>query len=380
MVGTVVPPAEDLRSGVGIGFIGAGNVLPAYLQVLDRLTPRGLAWLGPVCARRLDTWDRLRTHRPGIDLVTEAGSVLDSDIDIVVIITPPQTHAELARLALERGKHVVCEKPVAMSRAEAEPIFALAAERGLHLMAAPFVQLSPTLRDLWTRIVDGAIGHVHSARGLYGNPGSTWATWFHAGGVGPMAEAGVYNLKSLTCLLGPVTEVFAAEAVAFSSRTADGVVIDDPDPDVSHVVLRHEAGALSSVVASQAIQRYRRPAIELYGAEGTANLLGDDWDPTGFELWRNERGCWELFEPLDSTWLWAEGLRELVMAIVEQRTPLAHPDQDLHLLEVLDAARLSAHKGMPVEVHSRHALPDLRLDLGSSRHHLHDHTRPADEQ
>ena len=380
MVGTVVPPAEDLRSGVGIGFIGAGNVLPAYLQVLDRLTPRGLAWLGPVCARRLDSWDRLRTHRPGIDLVAEAGPVLDSDIDIVVIITPPQTHAELARLALERGKHVVCEKPVAMSRAEAEPIFALAAERGLHLMAAPFVQLSPTLRDLWTRISDGAIGHVHSARGLYGNPGSTWATWFHTGGVGPMAEAGVYNLKSLTCLLGPVTEVFAAEAVAFSSRTADGVVIDDPDPDVSHVVLRHEAGALSSVVASQAIQRYRRPAIELYGAEGTANLLGDDWDPTGFELWRNQRGSWELFEPLDSTWLWADGLRELVMATFERRAPLAHPDQDLHLLEVLDAARLSAHKGMPVEVHSRHALPDLRLDLGSPRHHLHDHTRPADEQ
>ena len=375
-----MPPAEDLRRGVGIGFIGAGNVLPAYLQVLDRLIPRQLAWLGPVCARRLDTWDQLRARRPGIDLVEGAGPVLESDVDVIVIITPPETHAELTRMALERGKHVVCEKPVAMSRSEAEPIFALAADRELHLMAAPFVQLSPTLRDLWTRIADGAIGQVHSARGLYGNPGSTWAPWFHTGGVGPMAEAGVYNLKSLTCLLGPVAEVYAAEAVALASRTADGVVIDDPDPDVSHVVLRHEAGALSSVVASQAIQRYRRPAIELYGTEGTANLLGDDWDPAGFELWHNERGSWELFEPLDATWLWADGLRELVMAIVEQRAPLAHADQDLHLLDVLDAARASAQAKRPMLVPSSHGVPDLRLDLGGTRHHLHDHTRPADEQ
>ena len=196
-----------------------------------------------------------------------------------------------------------------------------------------------------------------------------------------MAEAGVYNLKSLTCLLGPVAEVYAAEAVALASRTADGMVIDDPDPDVSHVVLRHEAGALSSVVASQAIQRYRRPAIELYGTEGTANLLGDDWDPAGFELWRNERGSWELFEPLDATWLWADGLRELVMAIVERRAPLAHADQDLHLLDVLDAARgVGATKAGRCRSVRSHRVPDLRIDLGAARHHLHDHTRPADEQ
>ena len=104
-------------------------------------------------------------------------------------------------------------------------------------------------------------------------------------------------------------------------------------------MLRHAGGALSSVVASQAVQRYRRPGLELYGTEGSANLLGDDWDPRGLEVWRNERGAWELREPLDATWLWADGLRELVVALAEGRPPLTALDLDLHLLDVLDAAR-----------------------------------------
>ena len=66
------------------------------------------------------------------------------------------------------------------------------------------------------------IGRVHSARGLYGNAGSPWAAWYHRGGVGPLAETGIYNLKSLTALLGPVAEVLAAEAIAVPHREAGG--------------------------------------------------------------------------------------------------------------------------------------------------------------
>ncbi len=165
-------------------------MLWAYLQVLDRLIPRGLAWEGPIHAHRRDTWPDIRAVAPAFNLVDDARQVLESDVSVVVIITPPDTHASYARAALEAGKHVVCEKPVGMSRAEAEPVFELAASRGLHLLAAPFVQLSPTFRELWTRVQAGEIGHVHTARGLYGNPGSTWSAWFHDGGVGPLAEAG----------------------------------------------------------------------------------------------------------------------------------------------------------------------------------------------
>ncbi|HVX67579.1 MAG TPA: Gfo/Idh/MocA family oxidoreductase [Bryobacteraceae bacterium] len=364
-----------------MGILGAGNVLPAYLQVLDRLTPRGDAAVGPVCARRRETWDELRARRPGLELVEDARGVVESDADVVVIITPPESHTALARLALEHGKHVLVEKPLAATRSEAEPLVELAVARGLLLVAAPFVQLSPTFRAYWAQICGGAIGRVHSARALYGNAGSTWARWYHDGKVGPLAEVGIYNLKSLTALLGPVEEVQAAEATAVASRRIGDIEIAKPDPDVSHIILRHVSGALSSIASSHAIQRYRRPGLEVYGTEGTANLLGDDWDPRGFEIWRNAAERWEEYEAIEPTWNWADGLRELVLALRQGRPPRADLDHDLHLIDVIEAAGKAARDRRAVRVASRFGPLDLAPEESRAVvHHLHDHTRPADEQ
>jgi predicted dehydrogenase len=365
---------------VNVGIIGAGNVIWAYFQVLDRLIPRGLARLGPVCARRKETWPEFESRRPGVTLVADPAEVLKSDVDVVLVITAPASHASLVRLALEHGKHVVVEKPAAETRCEAEQLHRIAQDRGLHLMCAPFVQLAPTFRALWRRIQEGEIGKVHSARGLYGNAGSTWAPWYHDGRVSPLAEVGIYNLKSLTAVLGPVIEVQSAENLVVHDREIKGETFRTAGADVSHVLLRHQDGALSSVVSSHCIQRYRRPALEFYGTEGTANLLGDDWDPRGLEIWRNGAGSWEEFEPIDPTWHWADGLAEMVRALIEDRKPMHCLDHDLHLLEVIEASSKAAIEKRAIAVESRFSPLDLRIEERPERHHLHDHTRPADEQ
>ena len=376
------PPSGAQRTLVSVGFIGAGSVMWAYLGVLDRLVARGYATEGLICARRPETWPGLLARRPRMRLVAEPCAVLESDAQVVVIITPPDSHPDLARLALEHGKHLVVEKPLAFDSLQAKGIADLAAARGLFLMAAPFVHLAPTFRALWAFVQDGAIGRVHSARGLYGNAGSR-VVWHHTSGEGPLSEKGIYNLKSLTALLGPGAEVVSAEATAVVPRMVGSQVLANPDPDVSHIILRHESGALSSIVSSNAIQRYRRPGLELYGTEGTANLLGDDWDPRGLEIWRNEAGRWEEYEPIESTWHWADGLRELVTSLVEGRAPLADLAHDLHLLEVIAAARRAARERVAVPIASRFRPLNLRpkdSEARHARHRVHDHTRPEDEQ
>lgn len=365
---------------VKVGIIGAGNVISAYFQVMDRLIPRGLAQMGSVCARRRENWDGLRSRRPSVELVEEPSAVLRSDVDIVLIITSPESHAALVRAALEHGKHVIVEKPAASTSSEARQLVELSRARGKHLMCAPFVQLAPTFRALWGRIAEGTIGKVHSGRALYGNAGSTWARWYHDGSIGPLAEVGIYNLKSLTAVLGPVIEVQAAETLAVPDREINGETVGTSGSDVSHILLRHLNGALSSLVSAHCIQRYRRPALEFYGTEGTANLLGDDWDPRGFEIWQNSAGRWEEFEPIDPTWLWADGLAEMVHAVSEKRGPLHNLEHDIHLLEVIEASDKAAKEKRAVAVQSRFDLLDLRLDERQDRHHLHDHTRPPDEQ
>ncbi len=311
---------------MGVGVIGAGNVLPAYLQAVDRLTPRGLAVEGPVCARRREIWPELRRQRPGIRLVERPEEVFGAKgVDLVVILTGPAAHAELTRAALEAGRHVLVEKPLAASAGEAAALFEQAEADGLFLLAAPFVHLSPTFRRLWTLVRDGAIGSVHAARAHYGNAGSTWAAWYHQDPAATLGDVGVYNLKSLAALLGPVTAVSATSATAVPRRTIAEREVDARDPDTWQLVLRHEGGALSSVLASHVTWSYRRPGIELYGTQGSANLLGDDWDPHGIELFRKDTGSWELIERDDATWLWTDGLREAVAAISSEASAAGRP-------------------------------------------------------
>src|SRR5439155_22100571 len=174
----------------------------------------------------------LQARRPGIKLVADPAGVLRPNVDVVLIITSPESHSAMVRMALEHGKHVVVEKPAAPTRCEAQQLAELSQERGLHLMCAPFVQLAPTFRALWGRIHEGAIGKVHSARGLYGNAGSTWARWYHDGSVGPLAEVGIYNLKSLTAALGPVVEVQSAESLAVTDREICGLAVGTAGAEV----------------------------------------------------------------------------------------------------------------------------------------------------
>jgi len=306
--------------------------------------------------------------------------VLASTADIIVVITPPESHAEHVTAALEAGKHVLVEKPVAPNRAEAEALYDTAAKSKRHLVSAPFVHLSQTVRELWTRVQSGEIGHVHLARALYGNPGSNWSRWYHEAGGGPLHDLALYNLKTLTTLLGPVDSVVAVHVASGVERVFVGDTVTSADSDGWQLLLHHETGAVSSVVASHAIQRYRRPAIELYGTSGTANLLGDDWDPSGFEIWTNATASWAHRDARDRTWLWTDGLRDLVESLRVGRPPTAHADHDLHLLDILDAARRSARSGTTVAVDSGFLPLDLTTLPDTDAHTVHDHTRSPDDQ
>jgi predicted dehydrogenase len=376
------PPRRSRRGAVRVGFVGAGNVLPAYLQTLDRLAARGWAEAGAVVARSEAGRARLASLRPGVGAVAGVDELLeDNDVEVVVVLTPPATHPELVRELLAAGRHVVCEKPLANDVETAGALFHTAEEAGLILLSAPFVHLSPTFRRLWSVVADGEIGEVHAARAHYGNPGSTWARWYHEDPLATLGDVGVYNLKSLAALLGPVREVTAVSATALPERHIGNQTYPARDPDTWQLVLRHERGALASVLASHVTPAYRRPAIELYGKTGTANLLGDDWDPAGLEVWREDAHVWELREPEDATWLWTDGLREAVLALQGGRAPLDKPELDVHLIDVIAACGVSAAEARTVSVTSRfEPWTELRLQREAAGHHVHDRTRPADEQ
>src|SRR6266496_150827 len=133
-------------SPVRIGIVGCGNVLGAYLAVTERLRQKGWAAVTTLCAgekhRRRARDD---FHVPNFE--TEYSALLARpDVDAIVILTPMSQHGAMAKAALGAGKHVLVEKPMAVSLAEAAELVALAATAPGYLVCAPFTTLSPTFQ------------------------------------------------------------------------------------------------------------------------------------------------------------------------------------------------------------------------------------------
>src|SRR5439155_24124647 len=105
---------------------------------------------------------RLRKAHPGIAAATESSEILGSaDIDAVAVVTPVWTHYELAKAALENGKHVFVEKPFTSNTAQAEERIELAAKKNLKIMVDHTFLLTGAVKKIRERVDEGAIGKLH---------------------------------------------------------------------------------------------------------------------------------------------------------------------------------------------------------------------------
>lgn len=356
---------------IGIGVIGAGSVMQGgYLAQLERLRGRGLVDLVIAADRHADREDLI--HGFGIPrFTTDAREVLDDpSVDLVVILTSSPSHAELAAGALERGKHVLVEKPMATSLAEADHLVELA-ERGPGLLVcAPHIILSPTFQTIWWRLNHGEIGRVHLARARYGWAGPTWTRWFYEAGGGALFDVALYNITALTGLLGPVRRVVAMTGVAVPDRLVAGEPVISRVEDNAHVLLDFGDVTFASVSAGFTMQQYRSPAIELYGSAGTIQMLGDDWAPQGHEVFQRAVAAWRSYKDLDPGWAWTDGLRHLVECIRDGTTPLVTPRHARHVLEVALAAKEAAQTGRAQAIASTFDALDLAPPADDEPVHL----------
>ena len=89
-------------------------------------------------------------------------------------------------------------------------------------------------------------------------------------------------------------------------------------------------------------------------------LLGDDWAPEGWELWRNEVGAWRVVPESDPRWQWTEGLRHLVECVEAGRPTVTRPQHAYHALEVMLAAQAAGRDGVARSIES--GFPDPVYD------------------
>jgi len=306
---------------------------------------------------------------------THPATLLDSDqVDAVLVLTSMPEHGRLAIQALQAGKHVLVEKPMAVSLEEAQSLLQAARiSQGL-LVCAPFVMLSPTYRTIWARLQHADIGRVLSARARYGHSGPTWGSWYYRNG-GAIFDLAPYNLTSLTGLLGPARRVQAMTGTAIPERIVDGVPTRSTVEDNAHILIDFGDATFAVVTAGFTMQQYRCPALELYGSSGTLQMMGDDWDPEGYELFQNSVGAWQIYKETDPGWLWTDGLRHLVECVHNKSKPLITPEQAYHVLEIMVKARQSGQDGREKMIESSFPAPQLEAPLeGEPVHLVHDRT------
>jgi predicted dehydrogenase len=288
----------------------------------------------------------------------------DPEVDAIVNLTFPAVHAEVTTAALEAGKHVHSEKPLASDYPEARALVDLAAARGLRLACSPITFMGEAQETMWRLVEDGAIGTV---RVVYADVNwSRIERWhlrpepFYA--IGPFADVGVYPLTILTAMFGPARRVSAFGQVVFPDRlTTSGEPFTPGAPDFGVAVVELASGPVIRLTANFYVGHHnKQKGMELHGDTGSIHISSwQEFDATvelaAFEGTYEEVPVADPFPGTD----WGRALDDLSVAIETGRPHRATGEQAAHVVEILDAIVTSTTESRPVDITSSFTPPAL---------------------
>jgi len=283
-----------------------------------------------------------------LDGTTSAASLEDAlgDADAAMIASPSSEHAGQAQLALEYGCHTLVEKPLALTATDAEPLGALADERGLVLGVAMNLRFHPGVIAVREAVRSGTIGTPLTARAWFGSwlpgwrPGTDYRHSYSARrdlGGGVLLDA-IHEIDYLTWILGPIASVSAKLA------TVSGLELDVED--VAQLQLGFASG-VQGVLSLDYLDRSYDRGCRVVGAEGTVawsfpdgrvTVLVAGADTTSLEVPRDVIGTY----PLE--------VAAFITATLDRLAPSTSGPEGVSSLRVVEAARSSAETSRMVTV------------------------------
>jgi predicted dehydrogenase len=348
-----------------VGLIGCGSVSNRYLP---QLKSSSLIEVVSLCDIK---YDRALAQNKQYNVNAATYPNIEAMLagvpfDMMVTTTDMQVHGKLNRQALMAGKHVWSEKPMANTYAEGKALLDLAKSKKLRLWGAPAVVDSPQFAFMSKTIQEGKLGRIASAHGQYGHTGPTWSAFFYEKGGGSMPDLGVYNMATLTGLLGPAKSVMAMTNIVTPERTVDdkGKIKVEAE-DNAHLLLEHDKNIISHVMCGfnffdthgHEAKGQTLHSIQIFGNEGNMRLIGYDWETSGVVLDTASTDGPKLFATESEGYEWQEGARVTGESIIKHIEPRINVEHALHVLEIIEAARKSSATGMKVKLKSKFKWP-----------------------
>ena len=358
---------ETKASKLRVAVIGCGSVSNRYIP---HLQSSPLIDVVSLCDIK---YERAVAQKKQYNVNAETYPNIDAllkgvPFDMMVTLTDMQMHGELTKKALMAGKHVWSEKPMANTYTEGKALLELAKSKKLRLWGAPAVVNSPQFSFMAKCIQDGKLGRLASAHGQYGHTGPGWSSFFYEKGGGSMPDLGVYNIATLTGLLGPALSVMAMTSIVNPERMIDekGLVKVEAE-DNAHILMDHGKGIISHVMCGfnyfdphgHEAKGQQLHSIQIFGDKGNLRLIGYDWETNGVYLddsWDKQA---TLYEKESGGYVWQEGATKVGESIINQTEPKINVEHALHVLEVMEAARKSSATGTKIKMQSTFKYPIL---------------------
>lgn len=332
------------------GIIGCGGIAERrHGPVLAALEGVELAALADVSEERLAVLGERHGVGPGRRFTDYEKMLTTVDLDLVHVCTPHDQHEAQAVAAMEAGAHVLLEKPIATTVAEAERMMAAAARTGCKLTVSHNQLFSVAHVAATARIAAGDVGEVFLVRSEGFSPSHVtgrganrdWRTQSVAGGGGPLIDNGyhqVYRAVDYTC--SPIVRVFAR-----IGRHVQDIEVED----TALVLFEHANGATTSIQVGWCAPAGSLRVEEVFGSAGQLRLGGEH----PVRLWRSATQKWETV-PVGQAGRDELGFPTLVAAFVEAietggPVPVTAADSR-HALAAVLAAYESGRTGRTVEV------------------------------
>ena len=319
----------------GVGIIGCGTFCSAYLSTLGSVFTncKVVACSDIDLDRAFAVAKEWNIPHP----CTTEELLADPAVDMAVIVTGPNSHYPLILQCLRAGKHVYCEKPMAITLEQTNEIVALAEEKGLHVTVAPDTILDARVQTIRKALDDGMIGKPLNVTLNFVGPGADFwhpqPDFLYKRGGGPIMDMGPYYLTVAVSLLGPIEQVFCYSSRGFDTRRIyDHDCAVEVDTDFT-AILKFRSGVIGNFNVSFDGVRTHAPGMEIYGTEGL--LLCPDPNTLAGELLCLKR----------------DKLREAVTAFSDkpfERVNYLYSDESFQLAEPVPTAfpLLDAHRGM----------------------------------
>lgn len=341
-------------SKVKVGIVGCGKISGIYFKNCQTYPNLEVAACADLNLERA----KASAEEYGIAKACSVSELLaDPEIEIVINLTIPAAHAEVCLQALENGKHVYVEKPLAVTREEGRAILAKAQEKGRLVGSAPDTFLGGGIQTCIKLIEDGWIGTPVAATAfMVGRGHEHWhpdPEFYYAKGGGPMFDMGPYYLTALIAMLGPIRRVTGSTKITFPERTITsepkfGNTIKVETPTHVAGIMDFHSGAIGTIITSfDVFGGAQLPRIEVYGSLGTLSVP----DPNTFGgpvlLKRHDAKEWKEI-PLSHGY--AEngrglGVLDMAYAIRSGRPNRAGGELAYHVLEAMHGFHDASDEG-----------------------------------